>query len=81
MERGQEEWRSRNCTRLSPKFQGRETAAFLLGETVENVHDLIGALIRMTETVETDFHEIFPPEPFCIELERERGDRQKRSSE
>ena len=53
----------------------------LLRETVENVHDLIGALIRMTETVETDFHEIFPPEPFCIELERERRDRQKRSSE
>ncbi len=53
----------------------------LLRETVENVHDLIGALIRMTETVETDFHEIFPPEPFCIELERERRNRQKRSSE
>lgn len=52
----------------------------LLRETVENVHDLIGALIRMTETLETDFHEIFPPEPFCIERERERRDRQKRLS-
>ena len=52
----------------------------LIRESVENVHVLIGALIRMTDTLDTDFHEIFPPEPFCIEMERKRRERVKRSN-
>ena len=45
----------------------------IIRETVENVHRLISCLNRMAKTIETDFHEIFPPEPFCIERERERS--------
>lgn len=44
----------------------------LIRETLENVHKLIGLLERMAETIELDFHEIFPPEPFCIEIEKAR---------
>jgi len=47
----------------------------LLRETVENVHKLIGCLNRMIETLEVDFHEMFPPEPFCINIENERKGR------
>jgi DNA-directed RNA polymerase subunit RPC12/RpoP len=52
----------------------------LIRESVENVHILIGALIRMTDTLDADFHEIFPPEPFCIELKRNRKERERRSN-
>ena len=44
----------------------------LIRESRENVHKLIGLLERMSENIETDFHEIFPPESFCIEIERRR---------
>jgi len=52
----------------------------LIRESLVNVHALIGALIRMTDTFDTDFHEIFPPEPFCIEMDRKRRERTKRSN-
>lgn len=44
----------------------------LIRETQENAHRFIGDLVRMTETFETNFHEIFPPDTFCIDLERKR---------
>lgn len=44
----------------------------LLRENAENLHQLIGVLERMAEVLSADFHEIFPPEPFCIEVERAR---------
>jgi DNA-directed RNA polymerase subunit RPC12/RpoP len=47
----------------------------LIRETVDNAHKLIGCLNRMIATFETDFQEIFPPEEFCIEIEKERKER------
>jgi DNA-directed RNA polymerase subunit RPC12/RpoP len=44
----------------------------LIRESLENVHTLLGLLERMAESLDADFHEIFPPEPFCIELEKAR---------
>lgn len=52
----------------------------LIRETVENVHKLIGLLERMAENIEADFLEIFPPEPFCIEIEKKRRERVSRQS-
>lgn len=49
----------------------------MIRETVENAHKLIGCLTRMIKTIEVDFHEIFPPEPFCIKLEQKRLNRLK----
>jgi len=50
----------------------------LIRETVENANKLIGCLNRMISTLESDFHEIFEPVSFCIEIENER---KKRMSE
>lgn len=47
----------------------------LIRETAENAHRLIGCLNRMIKTFETDFHEMFEPEKFCIELEKDRRKR------
>lgn len=47
----------------------------LIRETAENAHRFIGLLLRIAETLEADFHEIFPPEPFCIRIDRERRER------
>lgn len=44
----------------------------LLRETAENAHRFIGCLNRMMATLERDFHEIFNPERFCIDIENER---------
>lgn len=44
----------------------------LIRETVDNVHRLIGDLNRMVSNLDRDFQELFPPEPFCIEVEKER---------
>ncbi|MBI5657264.1 MAG: hypothetical protein HZC44_10820 [Geobacter sp.] len=53
----------------------------LIRETVENAHRFIGCLNRMVATLEKDFHEIFKPEPFCIDIENERKTRMgKRNS-
>ena len=41
----------------------------------DNPNKLIGCLNRMISTFETDFHEIFVPESFCIEIENERRKR------
>lgn len=50
----------------------------LIRETVENTNKLIGCLNRMISTLERDFHEMFEPVSFCIEIENER---KKRMSE
>lgn len=47
----------------------------LLRETMPNAHKFIGCLNRMIETLERDFHEIFKPESFCIDLEKARKER------
>jgi hypothetical protein len=47
----------------------------LIRETAENAHKFIGCLNRMITTFESDFHEIFKPEPFCIEIEKDRKTR------
>lgn len=47
----------------------------LIRESVENVHRFIGCLNRMITTFERDFHEIFSPVPFCIDIENERRKR------
>ena len=47
----------------------------LIRETVENTNKLIGCLNRMISTLESDFHEIFEPVSFCIEIEKERKKR------
>jgi len=47
----------------------------LIRETAENAHKLIGCLNRMITTFEADFHEMFEPEAFCIEIEKERRKR------
>lgn len=44
----------------------------LLRETAENAHRFIGCLNRMMATLERDFHEIFKPERFCIDIENEQ---------
>lgn len=44
----------------------------LIRETDANVHRLISCLNKMMATLENDFHEIFEPEPFCIDLENHR---------
>ena len=50
----------------------------LIRETAENTHRLIGCLNRMIKTFDTDFNEIFPPEPFCIQIEKDRQGRIKK---
>jgi len=50
----------------------------LIRETVGNTNKLIGCLKRMISTLESDFHEMFEPVSFCIEIENER---KKRMSE
>jgi hypothetical protein len=47
----------------------------LIRETIENIHNFIGLLERIADTLDADFREIFPTEPFCIELERDRKKR------
>lgn len=47
----------------------------LIRETLENTNKLIGSLNRMITTFESDFHEMFKPESFCIEIENERKKR------
>jgi len=47
----------------------------LIRETVENTNKLIGCLNRMISTLENDFHEMFEPVSFCIEIENERKKR------
>ncbi len=44
----------------------------LLRENRENVHRLIGLLVRMASNVETDFHEIFTPTEWPIKYFKER---------
>ncbi len=44
----------------------------LIRETQDNAHRLMGTLCRMMKNFDSGFHEIFEPEPFCIELEVER---------
>ena len=51
----------------------------LIRETAENAHKLIGYLNRMIKTLDTDFNEIFPPEPFCIQIEKDRQSRIRRN--
>lgn len=50
----------------------------LIRETRDNVHKFIGCLNRMISTFEADFHELFEPEPFCIDIEKERRSRSGR---
>jgi hypothetical protein len=47
----------------------------LIRETAGNTHKLIGCLNRMISTFESDFHEMFEPEAFCIEIENDRRKR------
>lgn len=47
----------------------------LIRETMENSNKFIGTLNRMIGTFETDFHELFEPEPYCIKIEEERKKR------
>ena len=51
----------------------------LIRETAENAHKLIGHLNRMIKTLDTDLNEIFPPEPFCIQIENDRQSRIKKN--
>jgi DNA-directed RNA polymerase subunit RPC12/RpoP len=44
----------------------------LIRETIENTNKLISCLNRMITNFDTDFHEIFEPVLYCIELEKER---------
>ena len=50
----------------------------LIRETAENAHKLIGFLNRMIKIFDNDFNEIFPPEQFCIQIEKDRLARMKR---
>jgi len=50
----------------------------LIRETAENTHRLLGCLNRMIKMLDTDFNEIFPPEPFCIQIEKDRQVRMKK---
>ena len=52
----------------------------LIRETAENAHRLIGCLNRMISTFESDFHEMFEPEAFCIEIENARRNRMSRGN-
>jgi len=47
----------------------------LIRETAENAHKFIGCLNRMISTIESDFHEMFKPEEFCIGIEKDRRKR------
>lgn len=47
--------------------EGRE--GVLIRESVENAHKLLGLLERMAKNLDDGFHEIFPPERFCIDIE------------
>lgn len=52
----------------------------LIRETKENAHNLMSSLNRMTAAFDEDFHELFPPEPFCIEqMEAAAATKRKRS--
>lgn len=61
-------------TKRYVKYSGDTDAeeGTLLRETAQNAHKFIGCLNRMIGTLEQDFHEIFKPEPFCIDIENER---------
>ena len=48
---------------------------YLIRETLENANKLIGCLNRMISTFESDFHEMYEPHPFCIEVESHRKKR------
>lgn len=50
----------------------------LIRETLESANKLIGCLNRMMSTFDNNFHEMFKPEPFCIELENDRKKRMDR---
>lgn len=50
----------------------------LIRETADNAHKLIGCLNRMIKALDTDFHEIFTPEPFCIQIEKDRQARNRK---
>jgi hypothetical protein len=52
----------------------------LIRETAQNVHTLIGHLNRMTKMLDSDFNEIFPPEPFCIQIEKDRQTRMRKNN-
>lgn len=49
----------------------------LIRETTENAQKLISCLNRMISSFENDFHEMFEPEAFCIEIENARRERMK----
>lgn len=51
----------------------------LIRETSENAHKLIGHLNRMIKMLDSEFNEIFPLEPFCIQIEENRQSRIKKS--
>ena len=53
----------------------------VIRETKENAHKLIGCLNRMGKSLDVDFHEIFPPEPFCIEINKDRQARKRQREE
>ena len=44
----------------------------LVRTSIAESQRFIGCLDRMLRTLDTDFHEIFPPEPFCIDIESAR---------
>ena len=50
----------------------------LIRETAENAHKLIGYLNRMIKVLDSEFNEIFPPEQFCIQIEKDRQARMKK---
>ena len=47
----------------------------LIRETIQNTNRIISCLNSMITTFENEFHDIFPPEPFCIEIENNRKKR------
>ena len=49
----------------------------IIRESAENVHKLIGYLNKITKALDKDFHEIFTPESFCIQIEQNRQSRTK----
>jgi len=52
----------------------------LIRETKENVHRLIGNIIKIFKNLDNDFHEIFKQELFCIEIEKDRKVRMKQNN-
>lgn len=44
----------------------------LIRESDANAHKFTGCLNRMISNLDSGFHEIIPPEPYCIELEAKR---------